>query len=32
MGLFLLSGTLFRLLREQAKAEETSPLAARENG
>ena len=32
VGLFLLSGTLFRLLRERAKAEETSPLAARENG
>ncbi len=32
VGLFLLSGTLFKLLRERAMAEETSPLAARENG
>ena len=30
VGLFLLSGTLFKLLRERAKADETSPLAARD--
>lgn len=30
VGLFLLSGTLFKLLRERAKADETSPLAVRD--
>ena len=30
VGLFLLSDTLFKLLRERAKADETSPLAARD--
>ena len=30
VGLFLLSGTLFKLLRERAKADKTSPLAARD--
>ena len=32
VGLFLLCGPLVRRLRARANAEETSPLAARENG